>query len=70
MTDKSGDAYIAAAKAWLNGMGYSEDEEQHIIKLALDIVFDNLWRKASLNPGIADIIAKYSESNLNAKNVS
>ena len=37
LKDKNGYVYETAAKAWLNGMGFSEEEEQQIIKLALEI---------------------------------
>lgn len=67
---KSGDAYVAAAKAWLNSMGYSESEEQQIINLSLEIAFNNLSSSNLLNVGIADIVSKYSGSNISAKSVA
>lgn len=65
MTNKSGYVYESATKAWLNGMGYSEEEEQRIIRLALEIESDK-----SLNAGTAEIAAKYSGANLNPKNTT
>ena len=67
---KSSDAYDAAARAWLNDMGYSDAEKQRIINLALEISFNNLSSERLLNAAIADITAKYSGSNLNAKRVA
>ena len=67
---KNGDSYDAAARAWLNDMGYSDIEKQRIINLALEISFNNLSSEHLLNAAIADIIAKYSSSNLNAKSVA
>lgn len=70
LTNKSGDDYDAAARAWLNGMGYSAADEQFIINLSLEIAFNNLSSKRLLNDGIADIAAKYSGFNTNTKSVA
>ena len=70
MTNKRGYDYNAAARAWLSGMGYSAAEEQRIINLSLEIAFNNLSSKRLLNDGIADIAAKYSGANINAKSVA
>lgn len=67
LKNKSGYVYSAAAKTWLSGMGYSEEEEQQIIKLSAEIAFNKFSSNSLLNVGIADIVSKYSGSNLNAK---
>lgn len=70
LTNKSGYVYESAAKAWLNGMGYSKEEEEKIIALAFEIASNNLSGDSSVNASTADIVSKYSDSNVNAKSTA